>query len=141
MLADLIPRVLAARFPNHAKPRVVFTDRGKGFYHPSTGAITATYLAALQKHGLRAFAGDNALGQPANVSDVLLHETAVAWIRKLMVRSLPATPWRETREEFTTRLRQAVQRANAEYDVASLCREFPDRLDELDRRQGDKLGK
>ena len=28
-----------------------------------------------------------------------------------------------------------------EYDVASLCREFPDRLDELDRRQGDKLGK
>jgi hypothetical protein len=141
VLVDLIPRVVAARFPNDAKPRVVFTDRGKGFYHPSTAQITPAYHAALQRHGLRPFAGENAADQPASLGDVLLHETAVAWIRKLMDFSLPARPWTESRQEFTTRLRHAVQQINAEYDVANLCKEFPERLDDLDARQGDKLRK
>ena len=140
-LADLIPRVLAARFPNAAKPRVVMTDRGRGFFWPASGRITPQYQAALHRNGLRAFAGENAASQPANAGDMMLHETAVAWLRHLMKISLPARPWAESREAFTTRLRQAAQKINAEYDVASLCREFPERLDDLDRKQGDKLRK
>ena len=71
----------------------------------------------------------------------MLHETAVSWLRHLMKTSLPARPWTESREEFATRLLQAAQKVNAEYDVANLCREFPGRLDDLERKQGDKLSK
>ena len=50
-------------------------------------------------------------------------------------------PWAETREEFATRLRQAAQKVNDNYEVADLCREFPNRLDDLVNKRGDKLMK
>ena len=50
-------RVLPAlkkRFPDTALPKVVFTDRGLGFFHPN-GAITAEWQAGLKEAGLRAY--------------------------------------------------------------------------------------
>ena len=44
-------RVLPAlekRFPDTALPKVVFTDRGLGFFHPN-GAITAEWQAGLEE--------------------------------------------------------------------------------------------
>ena len=141
IMVAMIPRILNARFPNAAKPRIVFTDRGRGFYHPSTGTITDEYREALRAHGLRPFAGEDASAQPGNISDVLLHETAVAWLRHLLCRSLPAQPWKESREDFATRICQAARHVNADYEVNDLCNEFPERLQELVDLQGDKLRK
>ena len=50
-------RVLPAlqkRFPDTALPKVVFTDRGLGFFHPN-GAITAEWQAGLKEAGMRAY--------------------------------------------------------------------------------------
>ena len=49
-------------------PKVVFTDRGLGFFHPN-GAITAEWQAGLKAAGLRAYQGDNAWSQPGSVGD------------------------------------------------------------------------
>ena len=45
---------LEKRFPDTALPKVVFTDRGLGFFHPN-GAITAECQAGLKEAGLRAY--------------------------------------------------------------------------------------
>ena len=39
------------RFPDTALPKVVFTDRGLGFFHPN-GAITAEWQAGLKEAGV-----------------------------------------------------------------------------------------
>ena len=59
ILVDRIPAMLQSRFPGTAKPRVLMTDRGRGFYVPATGIITDEYRTALARHGLRALAGLN----------------------------------------------------------------------------------
>ena len=45
----------------------------------------------------------------------------------------------ESREQYAARLRQVVGDINREYAVGGLCKAFPARLDELIRRQGDRL--
>ena len=62
-------------------PRTIFTDRGPGFYQASSGTIVAAYKEALAENGFKAFAGGEAKWQPPDLPDVLLHETAVAWVR------------------------------------------------------------
>ena len=52
-----------------------------GFYNAVTGRITPGYRAALQANGLRAFFNDDASVQPGQLQEVMLHETAVAWMR------------------------------------------------------------
>ena len=47
----------------------------------------------------------------------------------------------ENRQEFATRLRRAVQHTNDHYDVAGLCREFPERIDKLKDGCGEKPDK
>ena len=61
-------------------------DRGKGFYNPSTGKITPEYSAALREYGFKAFWGDDASVQPGHLQEVLLHETAVSWLRHRLTR-------------------------------------------------------
>ena len=78
ILAAKVRTVLNTRFQGSTAPRVLFTDRGSGFYHQVSGSITK-YKAALDAHSLRAYYGDNASAQPGNLQDVLLHETSVAW--------------------------------------------------------------
>ena len=54
---------------------------------------------------VRGYYGDDASIQPGNLQQVMLHETAVGWIRYRERAKRPATPWQETYAEFGTRLR------------------------------------
>ena len=72
---------------------------------------------------------------------MLLHETAVAWVRLQQTRTTPKKPWEETREAFGTRLREIARRINATYNVTGLCRSFPDRSQRLIDAGGDNIKK
>ena len=133
--------ILNIRFPSKAQPKIVMTDRGRGFYLPSTGKITRPYKAALESVGLKAFMGDDASIQPGLMGDLMLHETTVGWIRALMAERIPARAWQETRDQFKSRIQGVVRHINANYDVENLCRELPDRLKQLKDIGGDKLKK
>ena len=117
------------------------TDRGPAFYHASTGKITPEYKAALSQYGLRAMMGDDASQQSGDSQEVMLHETAVAWLRDRLKLSLPPSPWLETREMYGERLKRCTQWVNDNYDVEGLCRGFPSRLDALIEKKGDRLRK
>ena len=132
---------LARRFQCNAAPAVLFTDRGAGFYFPGSGAITPEYKAALADAGLVAFMGDCAAVQPGKLSDCLLHETAVAWIRDKERKTLPREPWRETSEQFSRRLKDIVAKINSTFDVGGLCQQLPRRVEQLYSKEGGKLKK
>lgn len=140
-LVGKIPGILNARFPDQNKPRVVMSDRGPAFYSTGVGQITPEYKTALQSNGLRPMMGDDAQVQSGDSQEVMLHETAVAWLRRRLALTLPAKPWLETREEFGSRLKQRTQHVNDKYDVQSFCRDFPQRIEELIEREGNRLRK
>ena len=119
----------------------MFVDRGKGFYVSSTAQITAPFKDALRQHDLAAFMGDDAREQPGTLAQVLLHETAVAWVRLQQTRTTPRQPWAETRAAFGERMRAIARRINEEYNVEALCREFPGRIQKLIDLDGDNLTK
>ena len=120
---------------------MLFVDRGKGFYASRTARITAPFQAALRHHGLTAFMGDDAGQQPGTLAQVLLHETAVAWVRVQQTRTTPKKAWEETREAFGDRLRAIARYINTEYNVEGLCRDFPLRVQHLVDAEGDNLSK
>ena len=93
----------------------------------------------LERTALSLFWGEDAHEQPGACADVLLHETAVAWIRDGLSKSVPKKPWKETRQQYAARLRCVVADCNVRHDVEGLCRGLPGRLRELQRRQGDRL--
>ena len=105
------------------------------------GRVADEYRAALAEHGLQAFMGDCAAVQPGRLSDLMLHETAVSWIRSLLAITLPARPWEESPQQHISRLKRVAGQVNADYGVAGLCRELPARVEELVRRGGGKLRK
>ena len=73
---------MGVRFPNAAtKPRWVFVDRGKGFYNPGNGKITSAFEATAAACGFTAFWGEDAISQPGHLQELMLHETALAWLR------------------------------------------------------------
>ena len=41
------------RFPSSKKPKIVFTDKGRGFYRMNNSKITPEYDAALRKYGFK----------------------------------------------------------------------------------------
>ena len=133
--------VMNVRFPGTNKPRILMSDRGGAFYNSSSGYITDEYKASCDRHGFRPLMGDDASRQSGDSQDLMLHETTVAWLRFLLKRSLPKKPWEETREAFETRLKAQTQYVNDHYDVDSLCRQFPERMEELIRRGGNRLPK
>ena len=141
--AILVARVRAAlniRFQAAASaPKLLFTDRGQGFFIKNSGKITPEYKAALAEHSLKAYYGDDASVQPGKMGDVLLHETAVSWIRYRERRCRIAKPWEETMEEVVTRMKGIVQKINDDLDVEGLCRQFPRRVQELIDAEGDRL--
>ena len=132
---------LNLRFQGGTAPDVLFTDRGQGFYTIKQGKITPEYKAALQEHGLRAYYGDDASIQPGSLQEVLLHETAVAWIRRRESQTQPRQAWTETVAEFSSRLRAIAQHINNNYDVDGLCRGLPKRLQLLIDAEGDRIPK
>ena len=83
--------------------------------------------------------GDNARSQPGSLQDVLLHETAVSWLRKRLERSTPTKCWEETREAYGRRLKRCCEEVNKECDVTGLCRDFPKRMKLVSDKDGDRL--
>ena len=88
--ATLVTKVRSAlnvRFRGDDKPNVIFTDRGRGFYATKSGKITREYSEALRQNGLQAFMSLDASRQPGGLQDLMVHETAVAWVTaRLCVR-------------------------------------------------------
>ena len=69
----------------------------------------------------------------------MLHETAVAWLRRRLALTVPARPWLETRAQYGRRLKAQVAYVNKHYDVGSLSRAFPARLSQLLATEGGRL--
>lgn len=107
----------------------------------ATGRITDAYSGALRSQQLRAFMRDDASLQPGALQELLLHETAVAWTRLLLTQTTPAEPWLEGIEDYGRRLRGIAHSINSTYDVEGLCKEFPERVQEMLDREGDRLRK
>ena len=57
----------------------------------------------------------------------MLHETAVAWVRQRLAKTLPRASWEETVGKYHGRLKACAAYINATYDVQGLCLSFPDR--------------
>ena len=91
----------------------MFVDRGQGFYNGRGGQITKDFKEALAQNSLEAYYPDNASAQPGNLQEVMLHETAVSWIRKREGITRSTEPWKETVPEFAKRMRAIAQDVNA----------------------------
>ena len=144
---ERLPRALDKMLGCAAKkPHTLFTDRGPGFYHRRWGTITGDYESACREHGFKPWAGTNSKrgprAQPPDLADVLLHETAVSWLRRQEEETRPVRPWEESPRELEQRLQQAVRWVNQNYDVRGLCRGLPGRLLALvSEARGDRLPK
>ena len=109
-------------------PRNVFTDRGTGMY-TSSGKIVEKYRQAIDEAGFSVYWGPDARRQSPDMGDMLLHETAVAWFRRRMRAERPVcVPWEETRVQWAHRAKRVLDHINSHYDVAGLCRQFPESL-------------
>ena len=140
--AEMVARVRAAlniRFQGSTPPKLLFSDRGNGFYESNSGAITTGYRNALRTHGLKAFFGDDASVQPGQLQDYLLHETTMAWMRDRLKKTCPKKSWEETVEAYHSRLKQCAAYCNDKYNIESLCNEVPWRTEELLKREGDRI--
>ena len=139
----LVHKVRAAinvRFQGAAsKPNKLFTDRGCGFYDAGSGQITGEYQQALREARLQAVFGDDAREQPGSLGDVLLHETAVSWMRVQLAETTPKRPWLETPEQYGHRLKTCCEAINRDHDVEGLCREWMERMQQLKDKEGDRL--
>lgn len=123
-------------------PRVIFTDRGPGFYQASTGHIVKRYQDALKRHHFRPYAGVDASRQPPDIPDCLPHETAVAWARRFMKkRPIPKSGGvTRMRQQLLQLLNDASDHLNSNYDVEKLCKgEFMKRMKELKVKKGARL--
>ena len=94
-----------------SRPKICSSDTVRVWWAPvltgatATGIITDGYKAALREHGLKAFFGNDASIQPGQLQEVMLHETAVAWMRLRLSKTLPKKPWKGSPEEYRARLK------------------------------------
>ena len=142
--AIMVARVRAAlniRFQGSTAPRVLFTDRGNGFFNSGTGAVTNGYRDALKNHNLRSFFKDNAAVQPGELQEIMLHETAVAWMRQRLTKTRPKQAWAESLEDYRSRLKTCAAYINETYNVEGLCRDLLTRLHDLEEAEGDRIRK
>ena len=129
--------------PSAHVPRVVFTDRGPGFYQGSTGAICTAYKEALDRHGFRPFAGNNATWQPADMPDLFPHERVVSWVRLYFKKH----PYCRTANidancaRFLETLKAAERHINEEYNVGRVCAGVPEKIQLLVDKKGERLPK
>ena len=70
---------------------------------------------------------------------LMLHETAVSWIRRREAMNRLTKPWEETPDQFATRLKSIVQEINETLNVDGLCRAFKQRVEKLVERDGDRI--
>ena len=105
VLVSKLRSAINIRFPGDDQPDIVFVDRGPGFWNVMGGNITKGFKRALQENGLRTLYGDDGWRQPGKLADVLLHETAVSWIRSREQKCRVSCPWTENVADFTARLK------------------------------------
>ena len=101
--------------------------------------ITIGYKEALREHPFKAALGENASVQPGKLQELMLHETAVAWLRVRLARTVPAKAWEESREAYVARLKTVCADVNATCDVEALCRGFLKRVGQLVDQKGGRL--
>jgi hypothetical protein len=75
------------------------------------------------------------------LQEVMLHETAVSWMRHRLTISTPINAATETREEYVSRLKRVCAEINANYDVEGLSRAFPSRVQAVKDAGGDRIAK
>ena len=137
---DLAAARILAR--THERNRADFpVDRGNGFFDAGTGAVTVGYSEALKEHGLRCFWKKDASAQHGELQEMMLHETAVAWVRYRLTKTRPKQAWTETLEDYHSRLKTCAAYINEHYNVEGLCNDFPTRLRDLDAAEGDRIRK
>ena len=140
--AILVAKVRAAlnvRFQGSDAPSILFVDKGRGFYNCRWSTITPEFKAALAEHELTVYYGDDASVQPGNLQEVMLHETAVAWIRPREAITKPSRAWEETADEFGARLSGICEDINQHCDVAGLCRKLPERAQAVADAEGGRI--
>ena len=140
VVVQKVKAALNIRFQGGTAPTVIWTDRGGAFFH-GNGKITDEFKAALEENDLEHFWKDDASGQAGKLQEIHLHETAVSWIRYRLTESSPANAWKETRQQYTTRLKACCAEINRAYDVESLCRALPRRIEALIDSEGDRINK
>ena len=124
--------------PEARLPRNVFTDRGTGMCIPN-GTVVDKYSEAIADNGFQLYWDVDAHRQSPDIGDILSQETAVSWFRRLMkTRSLSCLHLRR-RLRSGQSARLVTRTITRNYDVASLCAEFPSRLSEVVDREGDRL--
>jgi hypothetical protein len=141
-IVAMLPGVLRKMLGRGATlPDVIFTDRGPGYFRPSSGTIHASCLAALNEHGFTPWAGEHSKWQPPDLADVLLHETAVSWIRKYLKQHPVRLVHRmdENKKRVAAVLKDACDHINEHYKVDNLCSDLPDRLKDLVEGEGERL--
>ena len=133
-----LPRLLDSMCGDSAKPRVIFSDRGPGFYNTGNGKICVEYARALKEEGFRPFAGEDASWQPADIADILLHESVVAGIRKYF-RGSPIK-WVEGQNtnynNFVAKLKDCEKHINKNHNLKKLSHDFPMRVKKLVKDKG-----
>ena len=140
-MVEQLPGLLTNMLGGAPKPRVIFTDRGPGLYQGCHGAIVNSYNKALEKHGLRAFAGTNASWQPPDLADLLLHETVAGWVRKYF-RDHPikwCNDQDKNYDQFVSRLKKCEKFINKRNDLKGLSLSFPRRVKQLRMEKGRRL--
>ena len=80
---------------------------------------------ALRRHGLRAFFGCDASVQPGQLQEVMLHETAVAWMRERLKKTLPTRSGADMFDDYGARLKACAAYINEEHDAVGLCLGLP----------------
>ena len=144
LLVSHLPALLKMMIgPGARLPRTLFSDRGPGFFHRKWGTITGDYAPSCHECGFKPWAGTNSkkgpCAQPREIGDVLLHETAISWLRREKENTRPRAPWLETPVELEHRMRTAVRHINKEFDVRGLSMQFPEGLHTLVVTDGDRL--
>ena len=124
-----------------SKPDAFWTDRGKGFYSLASGEITVAYQESLREHRFKAALGNDARVQPGRLQELMLHETAVSWIRLRLTRSVPTWPWEETVDAYAARLKGICDEINNTLDVEGLRRGFLKRVQDFPDCEGGRWAK
>ena len=85
--------------------------------------------------------GTSAARQPGDLKELMLHETAVAWLTQRLVVTTPARAWEESVAAFGKRLKEACEYINAQHNVEGLCWDLPARVRALRECGGGRLPK